>query len=198
MRKGYTVSMNAAKGMKKKMNRRLKLAVPELPDLWYRKRMMEDPATMSYNRGYDLSFEGYDRETGCIAFPESEWAEWYDAFIARGAPKRFYAYVVRLEDGAWIGEVNLHESGEPGIYDMGVVIEARYRGQGYAREALELLLGEAFDTLHARAVRNDFERERTAALRAHMDAGFTLCGEEKGIVRVEIAREAYEHKRVKA
>lgn len=178
------------------MEKRLKLVVPALSDLWYRKRMMEDSATMRYNSGYDLSFEGYDRETGCIAFPERAWAEWYDAFITQGIPRRFYAYIARLEDGAWIGEVNLHESGEPGIYDMGIVIEARYRGKGYAREALELLLGEAFDTMHARAVRNDFERKRTAALRAHMAAGFTVRSEEKGIVCVEITRETYEQKRV--
>ena len=45
----------------------LYLHVPKLDELWYRKKLLEDPKTMSYNRGYELDFDGYDKETGCIA-----------------------------------------------------------------------------------------------------------------------------------
>ena len=51
----------------------LYLHVPKLDELWYRKKLLEDPKTMSYNRGYELDFDGYDKETGCIAVPESKW-----------------------------------------------------------------------------------------------------------------------------
>ena len=32
----------------------LHLHVPFFDELWYRKQLMEDPATMNYNRGYEL------------------------------------------------------------------------------------------------------------------------------------------------
>ncbi len=69
---------------------------------------------------------------------------------------------------------------------MGIVLDAAHRGKGYSTEALRLLLAEAFDRLGASEVRNDFELERSAALKAHLAAGFRVIGEEDGIVRVGI------------
>lgn len=59
------------------MSNRLSLYVPSLDELWYRERIMKDPETMSYNKGYDMLFDGYDRETGCIIFPKEDWEDCY-------------------------------------------------------------------------------------------------------------------------
>ena len=111
------------------MDERLSLHIPSYDELWYRQRLMQDPDTMSYNRGYDLRISGYDPKTGCIAFPESEWEGWYAFFIGR-EPLRFYAYIVRESDGAFLGEVNLHRPPEANPTEMGIVIEACHRGKG--------------------------------------------------------------------
>ena len=167
----------------------LYLHTPAMYELWYRQRMMSDPDTMSYNAGYDLGFDGYHRDTGCIDFPEENWAAWYGRFIGR-EPERFYAYVVRQDDGVFVGEVVLRQEGEPGRYEMGVVIEACHRGKGYSKEALSLLLDAAFNRLGAAAVCNDFERSRAAALRIHLDAGFEIVREDE-FVHLELNREEY-------
>ena len=172
------------------MNEVLSLHVPSYDELWYRQRLMQDPDTMSYNKGYDLHFPSYDPATGCIAFPESEWAGWYDFFIGQ-EPLRFYAYVVRESDGAFLGEVNLHRPPNADHYEMGVVIEARHRGKGYSAGALRLLLAHAFEALGADAVHNSFEAERTAALRAHRSAGFVELGRKNGVVDLSITRESW-------
>lgn len=169
---------------------RLTLHIPRLDELDYRQRLMQDPHTMSYNKGYDLAFAGYHRDTGCIDFPPSEWAGWHAYFVGQ-EPKRFYAYVMRLEDGAFLGEVNVHQSGDHPWYEMGIVLEAKYRGQGYADEALRLLLSHAFQALHAQAVHNDFEESRTAALRAHLNAGFVQTGTKNGIAELLLTRERW-------
>lgn len=168
----------------------LALHVPALDELWYRRRMMEDPATMSYNAGYDLSFDGYHGDTGCIDFPVEKWQDWYARFV-QGEPERFYAYVVRREDGAFVGEVCLHLDDEPGSYGMGVVIEQRWRGMGYGSPALKLLLDVAFHRLGAKRVHNEFESTRAAALRAHLAAGFRKVSEADGVVNLEVSREDY-------
>lgn len=167
----------------------LTLHVPEFSELWYRQQMMRDPDTMSYNAGYDLDFDGYHRDTGCIDFPQKRWEAWYGRFIGR-EPERFYAYVVR-EDGTFVGEVVLRQEGEPGCYEMGVVIEYAHRGKGYGQKALQLLMKTAFERLNARRVVNCFERSRTAALKIHMAFGFEIAGEEDEMLHLSLDRERY-------
>lgn len=172
------------------MNKRLILHVPEVPELWYREKLLSDPDTMSYNKGYNLSSDSYHNDTGCIDFPKNQWKQWYDYFV-KNSPQRYYAYVKRIEDGCFIGEVNLHKSNSGDWYDMGIVLESRYRGKGFSIEALRLLLNEAFDGLSAKAVRNDFELTRETALKLHLDVGFQIVRKEKGIVILEITKENY-------
>ena len=165
----------------------LGLHTPSIEDLWYRQRMMSDPATMSYNAGYDLGFPGYHNDTGCIDFPKENWQNWYDRFIGR-EPEKFYAYVVR--NGEFIGEVVLRQEGAPGRYEMGVVIEACHRGKGYSAEAMRLLMDAAFNRLGAEVVCNDFERSRAAALKLHLNMGFEIVNEDD-CVHLELTRERY-------
>lgn len=168
---------------------RLELHTPSFDELWYRRRMMSDPSTMSYNAGYTLGFDGYHPDTGCIDFPEDKWQGWYDRFVGR-EPERFYAYLVRKEDGTFIGEVVLRQEGAPGRYEMGVVIEASHRGKGYSAEALKLLMDAAFHRLSAKVVCNDFERSRSAALKLHLNAGFEIVREDD-CVHLELTRERF-------
>lgn len=167
----------------------LSLHTPKYDELWYRQRMMSDPATMSYNAGYNLGFDGYHNDTGCIDFPEEKWAGWYDRFIGR-EPEKFYAYIVRKSDGAFIGEVVLRQEGAPGRYEMGVVVEDCHRGKGYSGEALRLLMDVAFKRFGAEVVCNDFERSRAAALKLHLSVGFEIAGEDD-CVHLELKRERY-------
>lgn len=56
----------------------LTLVIPELKDYWYEKKLNEDPATMSYNAGYDVSYFGYHYDTGTIDFPEENFEKTYN------------------------------------------------------------------------------------------------------------------------
>lgn len=172
------------------MTEQLYLHIPEYDELWYRQKIMEDPETMDYNKGYDMDFEGYDRSTGCIAFPKQEWADWYDYFINQ-EPECFYAYIARESDGRFIGEVNVHMSDDNDWYEMGIVLEGKYRGKGYAVAALKLLLQYAFEKMGAKAVHNDFEEERQAAVKTHISAGFSKYRQENGIIELLITKEQY-------
>lgn len=172
------------------MNEPLSLHIPTLDEFWYRQQLMEDPDTMSYNSGYDLGFDGYDKATGCIAFPREAWADSY-AYLVGQEPERFYAYIVRQSDGAFLGEVNVHRNAGAQWHDMGIVLEAKHRGKGYAVDALRLLLQHAFEDMGAGAVHNDFEETRTAAVRTHLSAGFTEYRRENGILELLITREQY-------
>lgn len=168
---------------------RLSLYVPKPEELWYNRMLLADPATMDYNKGYDLPFAGYDRTTGCLEFPESEWDAWYADWVGC-QPERFFAYLQR-EDGIWVGTVNFHRSAEGVWHDMGVVIEGKHRRQGYGTEALHLLIHQAFEVCAIAALHNDFETTRDAAYHMHMKAGFREYRRKNGIVELLLTRAEY-------
>ena len=66
------------------------LYVPLLEDYWYEQKIQADPLSMDYNAGYDVSYYGYNYDTGCIDFPEERWKEIYDRRIREN---RYFAYI---------------------------------------------------------------------------------------------------------
>ncbi len=170
----------------------VELYIPKIEELWFAQKMLADPNTMSYNANWDVTYDGYHRETGCIDFPESEWADWYSHMVGN-EPQQFYAYICLKRDGAWIGEVNFHYTPDKDWWDMGIVIYAPYRGNGYAVPALKLMLDHAFGVCGVSRIHNDFElaRNEVAAWETHFSAGFREINRENGWLEVMITKEQW-------
>ncbi len=107
----------------------VRLILPRPEDLWLRQKMMDDPATMSYNHVWG----------GTIPFPEEKWQDWYDHWVRCPEGKRFYRYAVDAVDGHFVGETAYHWDGGRSIWCADVIILAEYRRRGYGRVALHLL-----------------------------------------------------------
>ena len=144
----------------------LELYVPKLEDLWFYQKMMSDPETMSYNANWDVNYDGYHRDTGCVDYPDAVLPAWYENMVGQ-EPERFYAYIKRSADGAWIGDVNFHYNPAKDWWDMGIVLYAPYRGKGYAVPALKLMLEHAFRDCGISRIHNDFEVARNEARGFH-------------------------------
>lgn len=153
----------------------MKLIIPTIEQLSYRKQLMLDPKTMSYNAHYDLDIPEYNVETGCILFDESKWETWYKKWIHNEA-YYFYAYLQDDNDN-FIGEINYHYLPEVDDVEIGIVIEAKYRGLGYSVEGLRLLINQAKQN-GIKSLRNTFEPERVAALKSHLKVGFEIAQEK--------------------
>ena len=165
---------------------RLKLYIPRPEDGWFYVRMMSDPATMAYNAPWFPP-------DGCIPDAEEEWKALLAGWIGRKEvpPKRFYAYLQRIADGAFVGDVNYHCNPAQDFCDMGIVIYAPERGKGYGREGLRLLTERAFRTDGISCLHNDFETTRDAAYRIHIAAGFREVQSGDGMYHLEMTREDY-------
>ncbi|VYT75564.1 Uncharacterised protein [Clostridium paraputrificum] len=172
------------------MENKVYFHIPKFEELTYRQKIMSQSDTMSYNKGYDVSYDGYHKDTGCIDFPKYKWRIWYSNRVNK-KPKYFYAYIAREEDNSFIGEVNLNLSNKDRYYDMGIVIEAKYRGMGYSLEALRKLMKVAFEMYDALEVHNDFEITRISAIAIHKAVGFNIIDEVNGIAKLVITREDY-------
>ena len=110
----------------------LSLYEPKIEDLWFRRQMLADEETMSYNRAWG----------GTISFPEEDWRDWYEIWVARPEGRRFYRYLAE-EDGRFVGEVAYHYDEGFRHYTADVIIYAKERGKGYGAQGLELLCAAA-------------------------------------------------------
>ncbi len=161
----------------------LQLYIPHPEDGWFYVKMMSDPETMAYNAPWFPP-------DGCIPEPESEWLNIQESWIGKG-PERFYAFLQRISDGAFVGDVNYHYNPERDWHDMGIVIYAPERGKGYGKQGLRLLLDQAFKVDGVARLHNEFETTREAGYRVHKAVGFRETGLIDGNIQLEITKEEY-------
>ena len=161
----------------------LRLYIPHPEDSRFYLTMMSDPATMAYNAPWFPP-------DGCIPDPKSGWKDLQASWIGQ-EPARFYAFLQRISDGAFVGDVNYHFDPGRDRYDMGILIYAPERGKDYGSQGLRLLLDRAFRTDGISSLHNDFEITRSAAYHLHKAAGFRETGTEDGVVHMELTREEY-------
>jgi len=109
--------------------KKLTLHTTSEDELDYRIYLLADAETMAYNAAW--SADG----TGRILITQTQARKWHRGLSQTGM---FYAYV--LADGQPVGEVNIHKNGK-----IGIIIEVKHRGKGYAKQALKLLCDKAFD-----------------------------------------------------
>ena len=110
----------------------LTLYKPEYDDLWFRKLMLEDEETMSFNHSWG----------GTIPFPKVKWKDWYERWVINHENKRFYRYV-KEKEGTFIGEIAFHYDLKYDGYMANVLIYSKYRNRGYGTIALKMLCDEA-------------------------------------------------------
>lgn len=157
--------MNGGKFMKN-----LSLYVPNLEEYWYEERVLRDPNTMGYNAGYPVTYRGYHYDTGCIDFPKEKWKEKYDKRIKNHL---FFAYIKDNDANKFVGFCNYQYNKEENRYECGLLIEAKYRGKGYSKEALNLLCQNAKENgIHE--LYDVFEINRKNTLKVFEAVGFKI------------------------
>ena len=105
---------------------------PQFEDLWFRRMMLADEETMSYNHAWG----------GTIPWPKAEWGDWYDRWVANPKDGRLYRYV-KNSSGDFVGEIAYHYDADMQGFTANVIIFSKYRGRGYGGQAREELCAEA-------------------------------------------------------
>lgn len=136
----------------------LKLYTPKYEDLWFRQMFMADEETMSYNHAWG----------GTISFPEENWTDWYEHWIVNPEGKRFYRYLVKEEE--FVGEIAYHYDEAQEIHVADIIVYAKYRGNGYGKQGLQLLC-EAAKANGVRVLYDDIAIDN-AAIKMFLGSGF--------------------------
>lgn len=149
----------------------LKLVVPHKEDLWFKKEMKEDPATMDYNAGYNLNFAGYNRIDGTIQTDLSELKNvWAKKWIGN-EPINYYYYI--KNDNTFIGEIYAKFDKEKNFYEIGIVIKGEHRGKEYATPAIKLLC-EKLKMNGVKKLYHKLPASRKSAIKADINNGFVI------------------------
>ncbi len=160
--------------MKVMILKNISLYVPKLDDYWYEEKIQRDPLSMSYNAGYDVGYDGYHYDTGCIDFPKEKWS---DTFHKRQQEHRYFAYIQDHDIHEFVGYVNYHYNQQDDRFECGIVIESSYRGFGYAKEALLLLCKTAKEN-GVQELYDNFEIDRGNTLHLFQSIGFEVVEEQ--------------------
>lgn len=152
----------------------ISLYIPKLEDYWYEQKVQSDPLSMSYNAGYDVSYYGYHYDTGCIDFPEERWEGSHNKRISEN---RYFAYIKDNALNEYIGYVNYHYNKNENRYECGIVIESKYRGKGYSKQALTLLCDVAKSN-GIKKLYDNFEIDRQHTLNIFQSVGFEIVEEQ--------------------
>lgn len=137
----------------------IELVIPKIDEYYYEQKLNEDKNTMSYNAGYDVNYDGYHYDTGCIDFPKSKWKDTYEKRIKEN---KFFAYIKDNKINDYVGYVNYQYNKNDDRYECGVLIEYKYRGKGYSKDALILLIKEANkNNIHYLYDNFEIDRENT-------------------------------------
>ena len=114
----------------------LELYRPAVSDLWFRRDLLADETTMSYNRAWG----------GTVDFPEDLWDRWHDVWVVReDEGRRYYRYLRDPGTGEFVGEVAYRWDPDYESFITDVIVHARFRGRSYGGAGLELLCGAAHD-----------------------------------------------------
>lgn len=153
----------------------IELYIPKLEDYGYEEKIQSDKDTMNYNAGYDVSYFGYHYDTGCIDFPPERWKIMYEK---RKDKNRFFAYIKDNNINEFVGYVNYQYEEDEKRYTCGILIENKYRGKGYSKIALNLLINKAKKD-GIKELYDNFELDRSIALNLFLSFGFEIVEKTK-------------------
>lgn len=150
----------------------LKFVKPSYEELSFRQELLADPATMSYNEKWG----------GTISFSEDQWQDWYDWWIANPG-EDFYRYLYSTELKSFVGEAGYHFDEEFNCFICDIIIKHCYRGQGFGREGLALLLAAAKE--NGISVIYDNIAADNPAIALFLQFGFTRQWENEDFIMLE-------------
>lgn len=99
------------------------LIKPELSELSYRKKLLENQHTMNWLGR-------------TIPFPKEDWNDFYLKFVEADPMESFYRLIYCPGCNDFVGSVSYERNPETGNYEMQLLIEANRRLCGYGRWAL--------------------------------------------------------------
>lgn len=122
----------------------------------------------------DSARSGYE-----IGFPQSEQAtqRWAERLSVTTPENDEFRWVIERPDGEMVGTINTHSCDRRnGTFSYGVIISREHRGQGYASEAVRMVLRYCFGELRYQKATAHIYDFNVPSAKLHERLGFKLEG----------------------
>lgn len=119
------------------------------------------------------------RHLYAIPFPQSQAAarRWAEQMAVRQSEDDTFFFVIETLAAVMVGSISTHDCrAQDGTLKYGVAVRREHQRQGYAAEAIRLVLGYYFGTLRYQKANAHVYSFNTPSIRLHEHLGFQLEG----------------------
>jgi len=131
-------------------------------------------AVVAWNQDSDIA-----RHLDFVWPPQSRESvrQWIERAAAHGPENDVFFFIIENATGVVVGEIDTHHMNRrAGTFMYGVSVRAEHRRQGYASEAILLVLRYFFDELRYQKVTVEIHADNAVSLRLHERLGFQQEG----------------------
>lgn len=109
----------------------------------------------------------------------------YDAVDHAAEPQSRKIYIIENEEGEKVGHLYIIPRGEE--HDLPCAILSRYRGKGYAKQAIRLGLMEG-KRLGFKRIKGSIREDNLASMKAYAETGFKMTDEYREVYIPKLGR----------
>ncbi|TDT61897.1 GNAT family N-acetyltransferase [Fonticella tunisiensis] len=126
---------------------------------------------------------------GVVSFPVEKREAWYRKMVNPSDGKNFYCLIYTFDDVP-VGEVSFHRFDmEERKADFNIKIQAKYRGKGYAKEAMQLILSYYFCDFGGQVIYDNVINEK--GKKALQNFGFEIVSKFDNEVLFKMTKERF-------
>ncbi|MBF0362081.1 MAG: GNAT family N-acetyltransferase [Oligoflexia bacterium] len=128
---------------------------------------------------------------GTIIMTDEELLKWYQRRVFPGSKTDYYT-IIFDRNNIPVGEVSCHRMDlVSGQANFNIKIAAKYRGNGYAKEAMVIFLRNFFNNLGGKCMIDDIASTNNVSKEIFLKFGFELISETGEVTKVQITKERF-------
>jgi len=160
------------------MTNGLTLKKPTADDLGFIQWLWSDPKTM-------------DPVGGPITLDDEEAAKWFAKKVSPGSASDYYRLILN-QDNIPVGEVSFHRLDlDTMTADFNIKIASKYRGQGYAKQAMYLFLDYFFNEFNGQIMIDKVAKNNAAGKKVLLDFGFVEDPSEEEFYFLRLSKKRF-------
>lgn len=155
------------------------LKEPKITDYEIIKNIWEDEDTME-----DVG--------GVILLPNDKYIMWYEKMIIKGKDRNRYFLIIDKVSNKCLGEISFHRYNiNTKTAELNIKILKRFRGQGKAKESLDLLLDYYFNTFKGSIIQDHIGINNINGLNILINYGFEEKYRNKEEILIELTKSKF-------
>lgn len=129
---------------------------------------------------------------GVILIPNDKYIKWYEKMIIKGKGRNRYFLIIDKVSNKCLGEISFHRYNiDTKTADLNIKILKKFRGQGKAKESLDLLLDYYFNTFKGSIIQDQIGINNINGLNILINYGFVEKYRNNEEILIELTKSKF-------